>query len=453
MVQKAFNSVVIVFLLTIFGTDAEAQTPTALVEAKLLPEGELAVRQRCELAVRFLSDGFVFSGTPSFPDIQIEGAIVVPPRSGMNITELRSGQTWIGVERHYSVYPTRTGELVVPAVTIAASVRNSAGVTDLTAKSESFVRQVAIPSTLVENPDAVVTPKLSLSQEFEPDVNELKVGDAIKRTITVTANDTAAMLLPAFVPRKIVGLKAYPDQPILNDKEYRGDLTATRTDSATYVAQKEGRYVLPQISVHWWDSKQDQVREATVPALALTVVANPSWATVQNEPNAPVYADVEVSTSGRNVRYFIKFVTVIICLFLVAGWLLRRHGRTVRDLITDCRARRTESEQAYFERFRQACQNNDPHTSLRTLLAWLDRQSVFYNVRTLEEFVRQTNDTELGLLIDNLYTRLFGKENKVSGHWSGEPLARAVARARRKSQKQLSKTQKDIGLCPLNPSA
>ena len=452
MVQKAFNLVVIVLLLTVFGTDAEAQTPTALVEAKLLPDGELAVRQRCELAVRFLSDGFAFSGTPSFPDIQIEGAIVVPPRSGMNLTERRSGQIWIGVERSYSVYPTRTGQLVVPAITIGASVRNSAGVADVTAKSESFMRQVVIPSVLAGNPDAVVTPKLVLSQQFEPDVNELKVGDAIKRTITVTANDTAAMLLPTIVPTEIDGLKAYPDQAILNDKEYRGDLTATRTDSVTYIAQKEGQYVLPQISVYWWDSKQDQVREARVPALALTVVANPSWAADQNEPNAPVYADMEVPTSGRNALYFMKFVTVIICLFLMAGWLLRRHGRTVRDLITDCRARRTESERAYFERFRQACQNNDPHTALRTLLAWLDRQSVFYNVRTLEEFVRQTNDTELGLLINNLYTRLFGKENKVSGHWSGEPLAWAVARARRKSQKQLSKTQKDIGLCPLNPS-
>ena len=51
-----------------------------------------------------------------------------------------------------------------------------------------------------ENPDAVVTPKLSLSQEFEPDVNELKVGDSIKRTITVTATDTVAMLLPTIVP-------------------------------------------------------------------------------------------------------------------------------------------------------------------------------------------------------------------------------------------------------------
>ena len=453
MVQDAFNLGIIVLLLTVFGTDAEAQTPTAIAEAKLLPEGELAVRQRCELAVRFLSDGFAFSGTPSFPDVQIEGAIVVPPRSGMNITERRSGQTWIGVERRYSVYPTRTGELGVPAVTIAASVRNSAGVTDLTAKSESFVRQVAIPSTLVENPDAVVTPKLSLSQEFEPDVNELKVGDAIKRTITVTANDTAAMLLPTIVPTKIDGLKAYPDQAILNDKEYRGDLTATRTDSVTYIAQKESRYDLPQISVYWWDPKQNQIREAKVPAFALTVEANPSWATDQNEPNAPVYADVEVPTSGRNTWYFIKSVTVIICLFLMGGWLLRRHGRTVRDLIADYRARRTESERVYFERFRQACQNNDPHTALRTLLAWLDRQSDIYNVRTLEEFVRQTNDTELGLLIDNLYTRLFGKENKVSGPWSGEPLARVVERARKQGLKRFSKTQKDIGLCPLNPSS
>ena len=439
-------------LLTVFGTDAEAQAPIALAEAKLLPEGELAVRQRCELAVRFLSDGFAFSGTPSFPDVQIEGAIVVPPRSGINLTERRDGATWMGVERRYSLYPTRIGELVVPAVTIGARVRNSAGVTDLTAQSESFVRQIVIPPALVENPDAVVTPKLSLSQEFEPDVNELKVGDSIKRTITVTANDTVAMLLPTIVPTKIDGLKAYPDQAILNDKEYRGDLTATRTDSLTYIAQKEGRYELPQISVNSWDPKQNQIREAKVPAFALTVVANPSWATDQNEPNAPVYVDVEIPTSGRNARYFIKSVTVIIFLFLFGGWLFHRYGHTVRNLIIDFRVRRTESEKAYFERFQQACLTNDPRSAFKALIAWLDRQSVIYGVTTLEEFAGQVGNIELNRLINDLHARLFGEDVNVSGPWSGEPLARAVARARRKSQKQLSKTQKDIGLCSLNPS-
>lgn len=41
---KANNMVVTELLLTAFGLDAKAQTPTALVEAKLLPEGYLAVR-------------------------------------------------------------------------------------------------------------------------------------------------------------------------------------------------------------------------------------------------------------------------------------------------------------------------------------------------------------------------------------------------------------------------
>lgn len=450
MVRRAFNLVVIVLVLTVFVTNAEAQTPTALAETKLLPEGELAVRQRCELVVRFLSDGFAFSGTPSFPDVQIEGAIVVPPRSGMNLTERRSGQTWMGVERRYSVYPTRTGELVVPTVTIGASVRNSAGVADVTAKSESLVRRVVIPSELADNPGAVLTPKLSLSQTFEPDANELKVGDAIKRTVTVTAEDTVAMLLPAVVPVKLEGFKAYPDQPVLNDREYRGSLTATRTDSVTYIAQKEGQYELSPISVFWWDPKQDQVREAKVPAFSLTVLANPRWAV---DPNEPMQGETEGTTLGGGAKYFMAAAVIITCLFLVGWWLSHLYGHRLRRILADYRVQRAESEKVYFRRFQQACHTNDPRAALRTLLAWLDRQSEFHGATTLEEFAGQVGDTELSLLISDLHARLFGKDVNVSRSWSGESLSRAVARARANGVKRFSKTQKDAGLCSLNPSA
>ncbi|MHC4560164.1 MAG: BatD family protein [Planctomycetota bacterium] len=450
MKPKAHNVVFVVFLLMVFGLDAKAQAPIALVEAKLLPEGELAVRQRCELVVHFLSDGFAFSGAPSFPDVQIDGAIIIPPRSGMNIIERRNGQTWMGVERRYQVYPTRAGELVVPAVRIGASVRNSAGVTELTAKSESFVDQVVIPSALADNPDAVVTPKLSLSQTFEPDVNELKVGDAIKRAVIVTAEDTVAMLLPAVVPAEIDGFEAYPNQPVLNDREYRGSLTAMRTDSVTYIAQKEGRYEFSPISVFWWDPKQNQIREAMVPAFSLTVLVNPLWAI---DPNEPMQAETGVAAPGGGAKYLIATAAIIICLFLFGVWLFRWYGHTVKDLITDFRVRRTESEQAYFARFLRACQNNDPHTALHALLAWLDRQAEFHNVTTLEEFARQVGNTELSHLIDDLYTRLYGKEKNLLETWSGEPLARAVVRSRKQGLKRFSKAQKDVGLCPLNPSA
>jgi len=425
----------------------------AVTETNILPDGELALKQRCELVVRFLSDGFAFSGAPSFPDVQIEGAIVIPPRSGMNITERRNGQTWIGVQRLYSVYPTRTGKLVIPSFSIGASVRNSTGVTDVTAESESLVRQVVIPSALSDHPGAIVTSKLDISQQFEPDVNELKVGEAIRRTVSVTAENTVAMLLPNLIQAEIDDLKAYPDQPVLNDREYRGSITATRTDSVAYIVQKEGWYELSPISVFWWDPTQDQIREAKVPAYGLTVIADPLWAKEPNDPNELMQTETEVTIFGGSAKYFIAAAAIIIFLLLSCGWLFRRHGHTIHEIITDFRIRRAESEKAYFRSFQQACLANDPQATFRTLLAWLDRQSEFHGTSTLEDFAGRFGDNELRTLIRDLYARLFGKDAIVSQSWSGEGLARAVAQARRKSQKQHSKTQKDVGLCPLNPSA
>ena len=65
------------------------------------------------------------------------------------------------------------------------------------------------------------------------------------------------------------GLAVYPAQPSLQDKtEGRTDaLTATRADSATYILQRPGDYVLPAIDVRWWNAGEGRVETAHLDAV------------------------------------------------------------------------------------------------------------------------------------------------------------------------------------------
>ena len=53
-------------------------------------------------------------------------------------------------------------------------------------------------------------------------------------------------------------------------------LTSTRVDSATYMLQRPGDYLLPAIDIGWWKSAEGKVETAHLDAVPLQVAANPA---------------------------------------------------------------------------------------------------------------------------------------------------------------------------------
>jgi hypothetical protein len=234
----------------------------------------LALKQRCELVMRVLSNGVAFAQAPQFPPVEIPEAIVVPPRSGLNMTERRSGDTWIGAQRSDAVFPRKAGILEAPAITVTGRVRSGSSVTEVAATSEAFQREIVVPDEFSGHPDIVVTSNLRLEQGLEPQQTEFKVGDSLKRTITVTASDTLSMLLPVVKSPEIEEISVYPEQAALDDRDQRGVISTSRVDSATYTMEREGEYTLPELTVHWWHPKSKEVQVATVTELEFRVVPN-----------------------------------------------------------------------------------------------------------------------------------------------------------------------------------
>jgi hypothetical protein len=100
----------------------------------------------------------------------------------------------------------------------------------------------------------------------------------VTRIVTARAEETPAMLLPPITLAVVDGLAVYPAQPSLEDKtEGRTDaLTARRTDSATYILQRAGGYVLPAIDVRWWNASEGRVETAHLDAVPMQVAVNPA---------------------------------------------------------------------------------------------------------------------------------------------------------------------------------
>ena len=101
------------------------------------------------------------------------------------------------------------------------------------------------------------------------------------------------MLLPPVTFPAVDGLAVYPAEPALQDKtEGRTDaLSATRTDSATYILQKPGDYTLPAIDVRWWNAAERRVETAHLDTMTMQVAANPAVQSASADaPRASIWA-------------------------------------------------------------------------------------------------------------------------------------------------------------------
>ena len=139
----------------------------------------------------------------------------------------------------------------------------------------------------------------------------------------IQAAETPAMLLPPVTFPAVDGLRVYPAQPALEDKtEGRTDaLTATRTDTATYILQRAGGYLLPAIDVRWWNAGEGRVETAHVDAVTMQVAPNPAVQSAgASAPKAPLNWTAIVDLMAEHWRFALLATLVVVGLIWARAW-------------------------------------------------------------------------------------------------------------------------------------
>ena len=128
----------------------------------------------------------------------VDGAVVLNRNpAGITISDTVNGQSCSGQRKELWIYPQRAGKIVLPAFSVEVESRswgaNAAKQTQrLEVASISF--DVKVPAGA---PAGVISATvLQVSQQWSTDAREGVVGDAIVRTLTITADDLPGMLLP-----------------------------------------------------------------------------------------------------------------------------------------------------------------------------------------------------------------------------------------------------------------
>jgi len=259
------------------------------------------------------------------------------------------------------------------------------------------------------------------------------VGDALTLEVTRSAADVPGMVFPPLPAFAIDGLGVYHGSPAVNDRINRGSLIGKRTDSVTFICEREGRYDLPELRFQWWDPDQEILSDKVIPAVELAVAFNPAF---------PAEESATRDRSGPALNWKVAGVVIVMLLLGYPAMLL---ARKLMTLTREWQQQRKAGESWAFQQVLKTCASGQPAAAYNAITVWLGRCSNSPTGLTLTGLATETGDgallRESTILQEKVATGSTGK-------WSGRELAQLLVKCRKHAQKQVKTVNV---LHPLNP--
>ena len=418
-----------------------AETPSVVVRSAVQPESEIWVGQRVVYQLDTLvKDGW--AKIQRMPDVQVSGAIVVRMESqGVRLNETIDGDTYTGQRYELLLFPQRGGEISLPATPLAIEISQWGGSTQKqtvqkTAPALTFTART--PPGAEEIHGLISTERLSADQTWQPDdTNDLSVGDTLERRITFSADNVSAM---AFTPLAFAGTQAfdvYPKPPEVEDRYDRGDLTARRVETVTYVFKRAGRVELPSVTITWWDLSRRALRETVLPSRPLNVTPSAAAQATSSTPTTDVTPTLCMWIYGVATTLLLTVMAVLFRKPLKQRW----HNWCDQ---------RQHAEKAFFGRFVNTARKGNPANTLNALMRWLDRIHDGQQAACLDRFLQSFSDDQGKNAADAL---IRAADSRAPVPWQGRSLVESMTQARRRWLARRRLSEKESLLPLLNPQS
>ncbi len=321
-----------------------------------------------------------FTQPVEFGNLQVPNAFIVPFDKSQPGMFTVGGRQYPGIQFYYIVFPYKAGNFTIPSLEITAYSPPEGG-----SQAHKLVLHTTpqpytvkdVPAELKKAGNWFVAKKVTLHDSWNPSGTEYKVGDVIKRTITINAAGT----LPQFIPNlseeeKLDWASAYPQDPVLTDTRGGGDANGRSTQTATYLIEKPGDFTVPEVVVSYWNPYSARMEKVSTKAFKIHVAENPNLGiltTLKDSLDATVApkADTEQAKTpflilGMHWYVFCGWAALGVVVLYFAFRILRRFFLFVRRRWLAYRY----SEKHLYRKFLRA--GREPKHFLGALYRWWD---------------------------------------------------------------------------------
>lgn len=436
--------------LTIIESSQAQNRRDLFLEAKLVGYPSAYVQQMLYYDVVIYFSGDLQRGNLTEP--ALEGAEIQRLGPDTEGTALIDGVRYRTITRRYSLIPQRSGDFVIaPPLFTGEMIERNPERFNYFSRSKTVMAE-AEPVQLEVKPQPenfpgrwLIAGLVTLTEEWQPDSQQLKAGEPVTRIITLSAVDVATNQLPDLDQQLPASLRAYQEQPQSRGAERSGRQVAQKVFTNALIASNEGELVLPEVRLPWWNSQTNRLEYAVLPARTLQVTGNAQPAMPLPTLSSPELLPATAANPPWQWNYL---STVLLAAWLLSTvalcwlWLERRMLRANNQAGNQADNRNTVAVDAGKHAFKQACNNNSPKAAEQTLLR-LAAGAYPPACRSLGQLAAKVSDPELKAEILKLEQALYSPQTES---WQGEALYQAWLK-----RKANHTSQREVQLQPLYP--
>ncbi|MEP3048839.1 MAG: BatD family protein [Roseibium sp.] len=297
---------------------------------------------------------------PIFPSFEVPNVIVrLPSRASGPASERVDGQTWSGVTRAYRFYPMVPGIFQIPAGTIHLTYADpeTRKPVQLDVTTKPFQINGEAPSGAEDLSPFLAANSVTLERTVDGYSDQLEAGDAITLTTKAKVNGVSPIFIAPFESTfEIEGLRFYTKEPVVEEKEDRGKLSGSRTETVTIVAEFAGDYQIPEASLSWYNLDSGKIGTEKVPAIEFKVTGAAAPTIENSEP-----------VNWRSIGIKALGLMALLALFTqIVRWLVPRFNAFVHRQKTRYRA----SECFSYRQLKKAIARQDRNETNRAAIIW-----------------------------------------------------------------------------------
>lgn len=396
-------------------------------------EAEPYVQQQIIYTMKLYQQQSIADGSVTEPvhaDVQVE-------RLGLDrsYVEQVDGREYSVLERKYALFPQRSGQIELPAITLRARIILGTRSNRFFAQDTQtvVVRGPAISLNVLPAPDKysarwwLAAKALSATAVWQPEHAE--VGEPLTLVMTITADGVLPAQIPELPDPQITGVRLYPDGSRAAKKAGATGIVSQRVSRWTIIPTRPGNITVEPFELTWWNVQraEEEVAIIAVPALSVSGLA----VTEQSSPAATVANTVaeEQLTAEPALRVLPRegigiwlrdprTITVLISIIAFATLVIRRRRRRPLPLQTD---EQLCSPDAAMVRLVEAVTRADIKVAREAMLDW-GSGTFRRELRSLPELANQLADAEFAQLVSELDIMCY----RDKGRWYGEPLLEKV---------------------------